>query len=261
LTVLKRASDECMIEKDLGFVLRRSNFRDTSVIANIYTLRFGRIAGILKGFYSGKREFTSPLEVFTLNEFVFYPKKREIWLVSFADLLCDYPILRTDLARSRAAGFFLNIVERVMQPWDVNSQVFFLLKESMAALQDYPQTKVLYVFLIKFLTISGFKPEFNHCIHCRGELGEDLGFSAAKGGLVCGKCRAKSDDCRSVTGETSSSLSYIQKTDFPQVLRIRPTPACEKEIMYVLRQFIAYHLDIDLSGLNIESKTWARQYA
>ncbi|MFH1875326.1 MAG: DNA repair protein RecO [Candidatus Omnitrophota bacterium] len=235
-----------MIARDLGFVLRRYNFRETSVIASIYTRKFGKITGILKGFYTPKKEFASPLQACTLHEFVFYPKKREIWLVSFAELVRDFPYLRVSLPRARVAAACINIVERTMQLWDDNQAVFSLLEDSLIALGKEDERKVLSIFLIKFLTVSGFKPEFTKCICCYGSFAGTFFFSVSRGGLLCPSCRAHAPDSRKLSREASLSLLYIQNNDFPHVTRLHPTSSCAKEMFQVLRGFLAYHLDMDV---------------
>ena len=235
-----------MVEKDLGFLLKRHNFRETSVIASIYTSRFGKITGILKGFYTQKKEFSSTLSVGSLNEFIFYPKKREIWLVSFVDLIKDYSFLRSDFNRAKICMRVIELVERTMQSWDANSAVFELLRQSFSGLEE--ERKVFHIFLIKFLTLSGFKPQLDRCILCHEGLGERVFFSVSKGGLVCADCAGLAHDLRRISRETLASLLYIQNNDFSKVYRLNPTLACEEEIAYILREFIQYHLDFDIQS-------------
>ncbi|MDD5585052.1 MAG: DNA repair protein RecO [Candidatus Omnitrophica bacterium] len=234
-----------MIEKDLGFVLRRHNFRETSIIASLFTRKFGKISGIFKGFYTPKKEFSSSLSIGTLNEFIFYPKKRDIWLVSFADCVHDYPYLRQNLAKSKAALTFINIIERTMQPWDSNAAVFSLVKDSLDFLAKEKEDKMLYIFLIKYLTLSGLKPQFNKCLLCHDAFAGTIFFSVSKGGLLCKECQHHAPDARRISKETSSSLLYIQNNDFPFVCRLHPTRGCEKEIYHLLHSFLAYHLEFD----------------
>jgi DNA repair protein RecO (recombination protein O) len=246
------------IEKDLGFVIRRYNFRETSLIATLYTSRFGKIRGIFKGFYAQKKEFSSGLDIFSLNEFIFYPKRSEIWLISHADLICDYPVLKINLTKAKAAATIFNLIDRTMQVWDSNPYIFDLIRKALDLLGEESESKVLYIFLIKFLTFSGFKPEFNHCINCQDLLGEEVFFSASRGGLICRKCQAKINDIKTITRETSCSLLYIQNTDFPSVCRLNPSAKCEEEIFYILGEFLAFHFDFyDL--LNVPPALSARR--
>lgn len=236
---------ETRIEKDSGFILRRYNFRETSLIATLYTYRFGKIRGIFKGFYTNKKEFSSSLDVFSLNEFIFYPKKSEIWLVSQADSLAYYPYLRIDLEKAKVAAIMFNFVDKAMELWDRNEYVFGLLNNCLNLLEKQRSLKILYIFLIKFLTLSGFKPEFNHCIDCHITLTNDILFSASRGGLLCIKCALKNSDAHRISPQASKSLLYIQNTNFPLVSRLNPGVKCEEEILNILKSFVAYHFEFN----------------
>ncbi len=247
-----------MIEKDNGFVLRRHNFRETSLISTLYTARFGKIRGIFKGFYTGKREFATSLDNFSLNEFVFYPKKSEIWLVSQADLIADYPFLRSDLVKANTASVIFRLVDKTLQLWDASLQIFNLISVTLDLLSRERDNKVLGIFLIKFLTFSGFKPEFNHCIKCKAALNEEIFFSVARGGLICRECRGRISDARGLSRETTCSLLYIQNSDFELAARLNPSSGCQEEILHILSRFLSYHFEFfDLLGsqkLSLEKK-------
>lgn len=241
-----------MIEKDTGFILRRYNFRETSIIADIYTRRYGKIAGIFKGFYTSKREFSSTLDIPTLNELIFYPKKSDVWLVSFAELISDYGYLRGRLGKMKVARACLNLVNTAMPVWDKNQDVFLLLKDTLAFLENNDEYKILSVFLIKFLTFSGFRPQFNRCLKCSADLSENFYFSVLRGGLVCESCSKAFSDIQRISPDAISSMFYVQQNDFAMACRIKFSHGCGKEILHILRQFLAYHMEIDcLKGFRL----------
>ena len=238
-----------MIQKDLGFVLKRYNFRETSLIASIYTEKFGKIRGIFKGFYTNKREFSSPIDIFSLNEFVFYPKKSEIWLIAHADIVSDYDFLRSDLAKAKVAGKIFNFLERVIEIWDTNPYIFNLLKDCLDLLgrgeKNFAPTFVLHIFLIKFLTLSGFKPELNRCISSQAMLKQENNFSVSRGGFVCPSCSTKLGDVRILSQQASRCINYIQNSEFPLLSRLQIPAQCQEELSSVLRSFTAYHFEAD----------------
>lgn len=235
-----------MISKDKGFILRRYNFRETSVICVIYTRAHGKISGLLKGFYTSKKEFTTSLNLFTLNEFIFYPKKRDLWLVSFAEQLKDYPYLRKSYPKNLAATLFTTTIDRIMPTWDVHPEIFDLLSVCLDVLGEEEELKILEIFLIKLLTLSGFEPEFTSCLRCHGPMAGEVFFSVSRGGLLCKRCVAGVIDAQYINKDISSSIEYIQRCDLSRVLRLYTAPSCEKGIFYVLREFILYHLEIDI---------------
>ncbi|MBN3039670.1 MAG: DNA repair protein RecO [Candidatus Omnitrophica bacterium] len=251
-----------MINKDSGFVLKRHNFRETSLLVTVYTKDYGKIKGILKGFYTKKKEFSSSLDILSQNEFVFYPKRSEIWLISGVDLIEYYGFIRNNISKARVAAVFQEIIDRTMQLWDRNQYIFKLTEDCLKLMAEEDELKVLYIFLIKFLTFSGFKPEFNHCIKCNGLLRQESLFSVSKGGFVCGGCQRTLKDVRRVSSEVTRSLYYIQEADFPIVQRLGISYKCEEEIFYILREFIAYHLEFDLLAkydLHRKSRIFIRQ--
>ena len=214
-------------------------------MASIYTRKFGKIQGLFKGFYTNKKEFSSSLDVFTLNEFVLYPRKSDIWLVSYAELIEGYDFLRTDLDKNSIAAVFMRAVDKYTVSSYANPQVFFLLKYSLDSLITHDFNKIIDVFMIKFLSVCGFKPEFNLCIECSRPYGDKMYFSVSSGGIICSECRALRKDAYPISVEASSTIGYIQRTGFPQVLRINPSKTCQEEIAFILRGFCEYHLNID----------------
>jgi DNA repair protein RecO (recombination protein O) len=235
-----------MIAKDIGFVLRRTDFRDSSVIADIYTLNFGRMSGILKGFYTGKKEFTSDLELFSLNEFVFYPRHRDIWLISYVDMVADHDFLRVMPQAAGMAGLFAGLISRTMPPWEPNQDIFYLLQESFERLRRLNDRRLAHWFLLRYLELSGFKPEFNRCLFCRGSLAGVAMFSTSQGGLLCRSCSRRAPDARPISPETAAGLLYMQENEFDPVSRLRLSSEARVQIAAILRQFLLYHLEIDV---------------
>ncbi|MBD3246557.1 MAG: DNA repair protein RecO [Candidatus Omnitrophica bacterium] len=235
-----------MIEKDIGFVLKRHDFRETSVIVNLFTLRHGRITGILKGFYTLKKEFSSPLTLFSLNEYVLYPKKREIWLVSYVDLIAAYEYLRRDREKANAAAVCFRLVEKGLPLWEMNPFLFSLLEQTLHSLRTHPGHKVIPAFVIQFLTHSGVQPELTSCIMCRTPLRGGMWFSIAKGGLICPGCVTAAPDARPMSRETVSSFLFLQRQDFPIALRLRMSMKSRDELDSVLSRFCGFHLGVDL---------------
>ncbi len=248
-----------MIRKDIGFILKRFNFGETSVIATIYSQKFGKIKGIFKGFYTQKKEFSTTLDTFSLNEFVFYPKESEIWLVSQAQLIADFSYLRKDIKKAKVAGLIFTLLDKTMQLWDKNRRIFDLTLLSTKLIEK-DQQKAFFIFLIKFLTLAGIKPEFNHCIVCQKLIKGALFFSTQRGGLLCRSCCLQSRDYRLVSQETSKIFSYIQNNSIESAQRLQLSLRCQQEIVNITKKFLLYHFDFSSNNYprirdkNISSK-------
>ncbi|MFH1504753.1 MAG: DNA repair protein RecO C-terminal domain-containing protein [Candidatus Omnitrophota bacterium] len=106
-------------------------------------------------------------------------------------------------------------------------------------------------FLIKFLTLSGFKPELQNCVRCKKAINSEQGlFSISKGGLICRNCSAKNKDTRKISGQALQSLLYIQNTGLSLACRLSLSPRCEKELFSLLKEFYSYRFGFD-AGLDI----------
>ena len=63
---------------------------------------------------------------------------------------------------------------------------------------------------------------------------------------MCWRCRRNNTDLSSLAPEVIASLRYLQRYDFPHILRIKPSSACEDRILNVLDTFLAYHLEFKM---------------
>ncbi len=234
-----------MIGKDLGIVIRRRDFRETSIIPVVFMRNYGKVTGMLKGFYTNKKEFTSSMDIFTLNEFIFYPKRSQIWLISYADLIEDFSFLRENYDKNLVATKFLEAIDILLPFWEKNVKIFNLLHISLKSLLRYDLFNVFSVFFIKFLNFYGVKPNLTNCVSCGKMLERLYFFNVFRGGLLCNDC--KDNDTKMLREDTASFLLYIQNSNFPEILRIQPSLSAKKEIYTILDTFFSYHLHFKIS--------------
>src|SRR3989338_4995509 len=98
-------------------VLKTQAFRDTSLIATVYTKDFGKVQGLAKGIKDRcarkDSRFYCYLEPLTLNKIVYYEKSRSgLHLLTQSDLLNHYQQIRQDLKRLAAASFMLELIDK-----------------------------------------------------------------------------------------------------------------------------------------------------
>ncbi len=238
------------IKKDVGFVLRTFEFRSTSIIAHILTKENGKIHGIFKGFRAGKKHFTTPLSLFSLNEFIFYESRGQLWLFSFADMVDDFPYLKEDLNKNMIAQYIIELANKVLPTHLPAQEIFDLVKESFSYLRDHIDKKILYIFQVKILELSGFRPHLTACIKCNQEIIHNAYFSVKFGGFLCNGCWKYDRYSREVSAELISCLRYIQNNDFELALRLTPSVDTEKRIFVILEDFLKYHLDTKIKSLS-----------
>jgi len=246
--------------KSEAIVLRRNNLRETSVLADFFTRDFGKITGVLKGMRTEPTKFASSVEPFSLNEIIFYQKRNSsVHLVSACDLKNNFNQLRQDVVRSAMATMMLELVGAVMPLEDKNPAVFELVVSSISELEKTNfAEKILLIFKIKLLSLSGFQPHLDSCVVCDSRVMGQAKFSVSQGGLLCPKCAFKDPKARSIFRGTVATLVHIQKNDFSANLNLGMNPEIKKELEIILNSFIQFHLGKELKSQRVLDDLTAR---
>ena len=160
------------INKSDALVIKTFDFRETSLVAVFFSRDFGKMSGLFKGIRSDPKKFASSVEPFSFNEIIFYKKKNTtLDLISQCDLKDDFTLIRKDMNRVGIASAIMDLLDAVMPLNEVNTDVFDLAIDSLKLMcnYNYPD-KVLTLFKIKLLELSGFKPHFDSCISCSNKI-------------------------------------------------------------------------------------------
>jgi len=228
-----------------AFVIRKFDFRETSIIVEFFSHDFGRIKGILKGIRGDAKKFGSKLDIFSLNHIVFYQSRgSEIHLVSQCDLIDGFFNIRQDLAKINLASFLMEMISVVMALEDKNEDVFKLILSCLRDLADtHDAHKILNIAQIKLLRLSGFKPHFDSCVLCDSEIEGYANFSTAFGGLLCPKCAYRDMNKHDILKGTVASIRHIEKSDWQDIRRLSLSSPVRMELKSMLDKFVTFHLE------------------
>ncbi len=241
------------IHKTEAIVLRRRHFRETSLIADFYTRDFGKLSGLLKGIKTEPGKFASNLEPFSYNEIIFYLKRNSaLHLVSQCDAREDFTNIRQNIAKTGMASFMMELLGAIMASEDKNEEVFDLALVCLRELAaTYYSEKVMTIFKIKILALSGFKPHFDSCVSCGDKILGQSKFSLSLGGLLCGRCCQKDMSSRSIFRGTVASILHIERNDFKTNLNLGLNPQIKRELDAILNAFLTFHLEKELKSQKV----------
>ena len=244
------------IHKTEAIVLKKHDFRETSLIVNFFTRDFGKISGIMKGIRSEPGKFASAVEPFEHNEIVFYHKRNtSLHLVSQCDARNNFSATRQDIHKIGTASSIIELVDSVMPLEDKNEEVFDLALNSLKELEINPNPdKIMTIFTIKLLVLSGFKPHFDSCVSCGNKIFGQSKFSLVLGGLLCLRCQYKDMAARSIFRGTVASILHIEKNDFKINLNLGMNPQIKKELKIILGAFLNFHLERELKSQKVMNK-------
>ncbi|VAX35191.1 hypothetical protein MNBD_UNCLBAC01-1997 [hydrothermal vent metagenome] len=234
-----------MILKTEGIILKTFDLRETSRIAFVFSKEYGKIKGVLKGIRKDPRKFGSSLDRFSVNDIVYYQYRRsDLHLISQCDMKQFFPDIRLDYKRSMAAGYVLELVDKIMQVEQKNEAVYQLMMDYLNSLEaENDIDKLVYIFQIKILLLSGFRPHIDACVKCGKEVSGRARFSLKEGGLLCCDCPTAGSDLTSISQGTVSSMLYIERNQWVSSLRLGLTQIARRELKYILNNFLVYHLE------------------
>ena len=241
------------IHKTEAIVIKTFDFRETSIIATLYTKDFGKINGILKGIKAAPPKFGSTLEPFSLNEIIFYKKRNSsLHLVSQCDLKDNFGSLRNNVTGVILASMMMEMLDAVLPLEEANADIFDLSVASLKGMSDYFYVdKIATIFKIKLLALSGFKPHFDSCISCGDRITGQGKFSIGLGGLICANCFKKDYKARSIFRGTIATIMHIEKSSLEDNLRLGINPQIKRELGSILSAFIEFHIDKKLKSQNV----------
>lgn len=233
--------------------MKRYDLRETSLLVNFFTRNYGKISGELKGIRKDPRKFASSLESFSHNDIIFYHKRNSsVHLVSQADLVNNFSGIRQGLTKITAASLIVELIDGIMAQEDKNEDIFDLAMTALAELSGYTDPdKVMTIFKIKALSLSGFRPHLDSCVSCLGRAPGQVKFSLGLGGLLCQKCGPKDLRARTIFRGTIATIMHIEKNDFKTNLKLGMNPQIKKELNLVLNGFLNFHLGKELKSQKV----------
>ena len=239
-----------MILKAEGIVLKSYDLRETSKIAVFFTKEYGKVAGVLKGIRKDHKKFGSYVDRFSINDIVYYEyRNSDLHLISHCDLKQYFFSIRHDYKKNLAANYILELVDHIMPVEEKNLKIYELMLsflEGLDAVNDID--KLIFIFQIKTLGLSGFKPHLDSCVKCGKKIQAKVRFNSQLGGLMCSHCPSNSAGSLMISQGTIATLLYIEQNNWQKNLRLGLTSVVKKELKYILNHFLVYHLEKQLKS-------------
>lgn len=239
-----------MIRKTEGIVLKVFDFRETSRIATFFTKDYGRMKGIFKGIRKDFKKYGSSLDKFSVNELIYYwHADADLHLVGQCDLKEFFLPVRQEIKRTMAAQYMLELVDAIMPPEEPNPDVYQLMLNFLHSLESEKDTnKLVHIFQIKILHLSGFQPHLDSCLICENAVLDKVKFSMRLGGLICMNCLSNDSEAIPISKGAIASLLHVERSDWPKTLRLGLSAPIKKELKYILNNFLVFHLEKQLKS-------------
>ncbi len=185
-----------MLAKDHGFLLRKIPFSESSFILKAFTREHGLVSLIAKGAKRPGSRFRGLLEPVLHLQWLFPEFSRsELRTLSEVNLLRDFSAVRSDPAKQGLTRVFAELVLRYPPGESDAAEFHDLLLSAEEELEVMPAQREglqarLCAFLLDFIRLSGFRPQFRECMRCGAAMTQPaVAFYPDRGGPICTRCQ------------------------------------------------------------------------
>ncbi|WP_311488088.1 DNA repair protein RecO [uncultured Helcococcus sp.] len=238
-----------------GLVFRSVDYGDTSKIVTVLTEDKGFISLMARGVKNPKSKKQNLVASFT--EMYFEANRSgDFYYLKDGEIINDNLNLRQGLINIYLGQLFLDIVERTSIKDQVEKDHYSLLAKSLSALNNNSTKedilKIANMFLIKYISMIGYKPSIFSCLKCKKRKFKQVYFSKELGGILCQN--HYTENAIRLSFEEYQYLIDILLGVFEK-LDIIDGGIDQVKIFNLIIDFIFYNLDIKLpASLNMFKK-------
>ena len=242
----------------LAIMLRATEHGDYDKIISFFTLNRGKISIIAKGAKKSIKRFAGVLELFSVLNLVWtYGRSQGLPILQEASVVHPFEQIRTDITKTAYASYWCELVYGWMEQGQKQVSVYRLLEHTLDQLNcgSLPEHALHIIFQARFMSVSGFRPSFNHCNICRTPF-ERFGRSAVafdikRGGILCEKCAPQEEAFLCLSKGTIKLLHWVLNVPLEKLNRLRFSRQAIDESLGMLEAFVPYHLGKETKSLKV----------
>jgi DNA repair protein RecO (recombination protein O) len=237
-----------------AIILRTRDYGESDRLITFYTQSQGQLTGIAKGARRSKKRFVHTLEPFSQVQITYVDKSTSgLVRIDASELINAFTALRGDITRLGYASLSCEMVLEISPERQANPRLFSLLGRYLEQLEGGadPENSSL-LFQIRLLSLSGYAPVLQGCVHCGQKLGavENWFFSISQGGLLCPAHR-RGNGLYPISLGTVMLLRRAQELPLPKIWRLRFQRQSSEECRFLLLDLTRHHLEKDLKSLKL----------
>jgi len=229
-----------------AIILRELDYAETDRILTLLTPR-GKLSALAKGIRRPTSRKAGHLGLFFRAQ-VMLARGHNLDIITQAESIDEFEGIRGDLLRFSYACYVAELLDRFAPEGEENGELYMLGVQGLRWLstEQAPQLWVRYFELV-LLRLSGYQPEFFHCMGCHAEIRPTVNFfSVEQGGLMCERCAVQQPRARAISVAAQRVLRYLQTKSEEQVRALVVRAETHREIEALMQGYLEYTLERDL---------------
>jgi DNA repair protein RecO (recombination protein O) len=232
-----------------AILLRRIEYGDYDLIVTLFTRAQGKTSAIAKSAKKSVKRFPGVLEPFSrLNVVLAKGRGKGMPVLQEAYLEDPFFKIREDIIKTAYASYWAELIYLWMAEGEPLEALYRLTLHVLAELNrgDTPVEVLSILFQMRFLSLAGFRPNFDHCHACKTCLDQIRHASVvsdpSKGGIACPTCGFPANGRLKISKGTLKQLMWTENGDLERAARVRFTPTAITEGLRFLEAFVPFHI-------------------
>lgn len=241
-----------------AILLRRIEYGDYDLIVTLFTAAQGKASAIAKSAKKSVKRFPGVLEPFSrLNVVMTQGKRKGLPVLQEASLEDPFFRIREDIVKTAYASYWTELIYLWMAEGEPQASLYRLFSHVLTELNrgETSAEELSIFFQMRFLSLAGFRPNFDHCHVCKTSLDQISHASVipvpSKGGFACLTCGGMPNGRPRISKGTLKQLLWIDTEDLVRASRTRFAPAAISEGLSFLESFVPYHIGKTPKSLRI----------
>ncbi|MBC2712640.1 MAG: DNA repair protein RecO [Desulfosarcina sp.] len=241
-----------------AILLRRIEFGDYDLIVSLFTLTQGKTSAIAKSAKKSVKRFPGVLEPFSrLNVVLAKGRGKGMPVLQEASLEDPFFRIREDIIKTAYASYWAELIYLWMAEGEPQAPLYRLTSHVLAELNrgETPVEALSILFQMRFLSLAGFRPNFDHCHACKTCLDQIRHASVvsdpSKGGIACPTCGSPTNGRLTISKGTLKQLIWTDTGDLERAARVRFTPTAISEGLKFLETFVPFHIGKSPKSLKV----------
>jgi len=237
--------------KTRAIVIKSMNLSESDRLVTFMTENHGKVKCVAKGARKAKNQFWGALEPMSLIHLIYFGREHQsLFRLNHSDIIESFQTIRDDFDKLYTGIYFLDLIDAMILEGHWEPKVFALLYQVLAALNQQTELEPLRrLFEIRLLSLSGYKPQLEHCVLCRKSPANGMiPFSYAHNGILCNSC---SNNARIDIQFSIGTRNYIKKlldVEIKTCERLKFPKSQTEEIEKVTHRLVLSHLGRELKS-------------
>jgi DNA repair protein RecO (recombination protein O) len=239
-----------------GLILRRTDFGEADRLLTVFTPERGKLRLLAKGVRKITSRKSGHVELFMLTNML-VARARTWDIVSQAEIVEPYRILREDLDKTGHAYYLAELVDRFTEEHDPNAPLFELLALTLAHLEHEDDAFiVLRYFELHLLSLTGFQPQLYFCVVCQEALEpvENNYFHVVGGGTLCPTHGQTRPNAELLSLRLLKVLRFLQTESWAKLSKLQLTSTTRQQVESLLLGYITFTLERQLKSVDFLRK-------